>query len=180
MPQPVEGKMEGFQLWVNLPARLKMTSPHYQEIHAEEIQPLPLPGGGSLRVIAGDTGGVSGPVVGIAADPTYLDIRLEAGEEFSQQVEASYTLLMYLYRGVANFGEGSARESGALSAPRLVVFGEGEQARVHAGEEGASFLWISGAASGEPIFRYGPFVMNTRAEIEQALRDLRDGTFIKA
>ena len=175
MPQPYEGKMEGFQLWVNLPAKLKMTSPRYREIHSADIPEVELPGGVKLRLIAGQYGSSSGAVTDIYADPTYLDVSMPPEASFSHPVPADHSVFAYLFRGNGMFG---ATEITA-EAPQLIIFGDGEVINVKASSDGACFLLISGLPLGEPIARYGPFVMNTRAEIEQTLRELRNGTFIK-
>ncbi|PWB51374.1 MAG: hypothetical protein C3F13_13075 [Anaerolineales bacterium] len=175
MPKPFEGKMEGFQLWVNLPARLKMTAPRYQDSSASDIPVVELPDGGSLRLIAGHMGGQSGAVTDIYVDPTYLDVALPSGSVFAHSLPAGNNSFAYLYRGEARFGSPAVQ----AVAPQLVIFGEGEGMQAQALEQGARFLLVSGQPLGEPIARYGPFVMNTRAEIEQTLLELRNGTFIQ-
>jgi len=172
MPQLVSEPLNGFQLWVNLPARLKMCKPRYQEISSAAI-PIASPEDGvEIRVIAGEVAGVRGPVSEIAADPAYFDVHLVAGKEYIFTVENDHTALAYLYDGFARFG------GTGIAATRLVVFGTGEKINVQAEEKGARFLLISGKPLGEPIARYGPFVMNTQEEIQKALQDLRDGTFV--
>jgi redox-sensitive bicupin YhaK (pirin superfamily) len=173
MPEPRDGKMEGFQLWVNLPARLKMSRPRYQEIKGEQIPSKRLAGGGWIRVIAGEVEGTTGPVTEIVADPTYLDISLPNGQNYSHPVSRGHTALAYLFEGAASFSESSQ-----FSGPMVFIFSDGDQIQIQAGPQGARFLLISGLPLGEPIARYGPFVMNTRAEILQALEDLRNGTFV--
>ncbi len=175
MPKPYEGKMEGFQLWVNLPARLKMTSPRYQDIASAAIPELELPGGVKVRLIAGHLGSISGAVTDIYADPTYLDVTLPSRALFTHTDLADHNVFAYLFRGKGLFG---ATKS-PVEAPQLVIFNNGEVVNVQALEEGARFLLVSGQPLGEPIARYGPFVMNTKAEIEQTLMELRNGTFIK-
>lgn len=172
MPQLVSKPLNGFQLWVNLPARLKMCKPRYQEISSAAI-PLATPEDGvSIRVIAGEVAGVRGPVSEIAADPAYFDVHLAPGKGYTFTVENDHTALAYLYDGFGTLGETG------IAATRLVVFGSGVLINVTAGEKGARFLLISGKPLGEPIARYGPFVMNTQEEIQKALQDLRDGTFV--
>jgi redox-sensitive bicupin YhaK (pirin superfamily) len=175
MPKPHEGKMEGFQLWVNLPARLKMTSPRYQDIAFGNIPQIDLPGGIKVRVIAGHLGNASGAVTDIYADPIYLDVTLPAEVSFNHLVQAGHSVFAYLFRGNGLFGAAAS----LAEAPQLVIFGEGDIVSVQASEEGARFLLVSGLPLGEPIARYGPFVMNSRAEIDQTLMELRNGTFIK-
>ena len=174
MPQPYEGKMEGFQLWVNLPARLKMTAPRYQDIASASIPELDQPGGEKIRLIAGHMGNTSGAVTDIYADPTYLDVSLPAMATFTHSIPVGHSVFAYLFRGKGTFGATTSR----VEAPRLVIFEDGDCVQVQALEEGARFLLVSGLPLGEPIARYGPFVMNTRAEIEQTLAELRNGTFI--
>jgi redox-sensitive bicupin YhaK (pirin superfamily) len=175
MPKPFQGKMEGFQLWVNLPARLKMTTPRYQDISSADIPEVDLPNGGKVRLIAGHFGKISGAVTDIFADPTYLDVTLPAGSSFSHNVPTGQNAFAYLFRGEARFG---SPPEGAI-APQLVIFGDGSAVTVQASDQEARFILVSGQPLGEPIARYGPFVMNTRAEIEQTLQELRNGTFIK-
>jgi len=181
MPEPDEGKkMEGFQLWVNLPANLKMTTPHYQEINSSEIPEIESSDGARIRVVAGSVAGKKGPVVGIAAAPQYLDVSLDAGGVFSHEVDRDHTVLVYLYRGKAIIGSDQSAEDSAILSPALMVLSEGELVKVNAIDELARFLVMSGKPMHEPIFRYGPFVMNTREEIEQTLSELRAGTFIRS
>jgi len=174
MPKPYESKMEGFQLWVNLPARLKMTSPRYQDIPSSNIPELELPGGVKVRLIAGHLGNTSGAVTDIYADPTYLDVTLPPEAIFTQEVPGSHTVFAYLFRGNALFDASKS----PVEAPQLVIFEIGDVVHIQALDDGARFLLISGLPLREPIARYGPFVMNTKAEIEQALTELRNGTFI--
>jgi quercetin 2,3-dioxygenase len=173
MPEPRNGHMGGFQLWVNLPARLKMTRPRYQEVKAKQIPAVERPDGVRIRVVAGEVDGVRGPVTEIAADPEYLDVHLPAGLDFTHPVPAGHTAFAYLFEGSAAFGD-----AGLVAQPKLIVFGDGDAIQARAGGLGARFLLISGLPLGEPIARYGPFVMNTRAEILQALEDLRNDSFV--
>ena len=176
MPQHRPGEMVGFQLWVNLPARLKMTSPRYQEIPSADIPEMER-NGSRLRVIAGRVDGVHGAVTDIAADPCYLDVAVPARRTFSQPLEKGHTCVAYLFQGSSIFGAPSSGEV-RVSNPRLVVFGDGDLVQVRTDGEAARFLLISGKPLHEPIARYGPFVMNTREEIQKALADLRNGTFV--
>jgi quercetin 2,3-dioxygenase len=175
MPQVNPNRMEGFQLWVNLPARLKMTAPRYQGVLAESIPALMRPGGVSVHIIAGTVDGVSGPVKDIAADPLYLDVTIPQGASFNLAVERGHTVFAYVFEGEGHFGP----ERTEAYAPRLVVFGDGNDVEVHSSGKGVRFILAAGKPLHEPIARYGPFVMNTSAEIEQALSDLRSGTFVK-
>ena len=176
MPQPKDGKMYGFQLWVNLPARLKMMKPRYQEIPTGTIPEALRADGVRIRVIAGEVDGLRGPVTEIAADPTYLDVAVPADTAFGHPIPRGHTAFAYLFDGAGTCGPGQTSAAGR----KLVVFGDGDAVQVHAGAGGARFLLVSGAPLGEPIARYGPFVMNTRAEIMQALTDLQNGTFVQA
>ncbi|GAB6055539.1 pirin family protein [Methanobacterium movens] len=172
MPQkPKRGKMEGFQLWVNLPARLKMTDPRYQEVKADDIPEVKV-NGARVKVIAGEYQGVKGPVKEIYADPEYLDVFLSSGGEFKQFITPGHNAFIYLY-------EGSGLVSGEeVSSTCLLVLGDGDYLEVN-GKEDMRFLLVSGKPLNEPIARHGPFVMNTREEIREALEDLRKGTFVK-
>ena len=173
MPQPRPEGIDGFQLWVNLPAKLKMSRPRYQGVLANEI-PEVQTGGATVRVITGSIDGVDGPVKGIAADPTYLDVSLPPNSSFTHQIPRGQTAFAYLFDGEASFdGDGDR-----IKDTRLIVFGDGDYVNVRTKDISVRFLLVSGNPLNEPIARYGPFVMNTRDEIEQALRDLRDGTFV--
>jgi quercetin 2,3-dioxygenase len=176
MPQARPEGIAGFQLWVNLPAKLKMTVPRYQNISANEIPEIRRDSGATVRVIAGTVDGVSGPVGGIAAEPTYLDISLAPGGSFIHSISRGYAAIAYLFEGGARFG---GEDSSAVTGPSLVVLGDGDLVEARAENNSARFLLVSGKPLNEPIARYGPFVMNTRAEIEQTLRELQAGTFIR-
>jgi redox-sensitive bicupin YhaK (pirin superfamily) len=174
MPQPVKGKMEGFQLWVNLPARLKMTRPRYQEVLAARIPVIQREGGAHVRLIAGQVGDTRGPVTEIAADPSYLDVIIASGGLFEHPIPHGHTAFAYVFEGQGSFAGQD------IPATHLAIFGDGDTIQATAGSRGVRFLLVSGLPLGEPIARYGPFVMNTRQEIEQALQDLRDGTFVQS
>jgi quercetin 2,3-dioxygenase len=178
MPQLEGGRLDGFQLWVNLPARLKMSKPRYQEIKRAHI-PTVERDDVQVRVIAGRVGDVRGSVTEIAADPTYLDVSIPRDKYFIHPIPAGHTAFAYVYAGRGIFGIANDQKGEQVAGPRLVVFGDGDQVEVKALEEGVSFLLISGKPLNEPIARYGPFVMNTKEEIEEALRDLRRGTFVR-
>jgi redox-sensitive bicupin YhaK (pirin superfamily) len=179
MPQLDGGHLDGFQLWVNLPARLKMTTPRYQEILADDIPTVERDDGVQVRVIAGMVGDVRGSVKEIAADPTYLDISVPANTSFNHPIPRGHTAFAYVFAGVGTFGITDDDDGKQVTAPRLVVFDDGDRVQISASEKGVRFLLISGKPLNEPIARYGPFVMNTEEEIEQALLDLRRGTFVK-
>ena len=166
------GTIYGFQLWVNLPQRLKMTAPRYQEVSAADI-PTYENGGRTLRIVAGTVDEVTGPVAEIAASPLYLDVRLAAGTEFIQPLPADHTALAYVFEGEAAFGDQK------VQAVRMIKFGPGDHIRVQTENSEARFMLMAGQPFREPIAPYGPFVMNTQEEIRQALAELRNGTFIR-
>jgi redox-sensitive bicupin YhaK (pirin superfamily) len=177
MPQQESGRMRGFQLWINLPAREKMKPAAYRDIRPDEIPRLDLPGGGSVRAIAGrlEAGGLSivGPVQGLSTDPIYFDVSLPPGARFSQPLAADHHAFVYPYEGRLVFGAGEQRRD--LKTHEAGVLSPGDQLDVAAGEEGAAFLLLAALPLGEPVVQYGPFVMNTREEIEQAIHDYQNG-----
>ena len=188
------GRMHGFQLWANLPSRLKMTKPRYQDIKAIEIPEITDDDGTRARVICGEFWGKRGPVEGVAADPRYLDIRVEPGKRKTLAVETDRHAFAYVFEGSGSFAAASQplgvlteRETAAgetLVRERagnrsLVVFDRGDEVTVQAGEEGIRFLLVSGKPIEEPVAWYGPIVMNTEGELRQAVSELRDGTFIR-
>ncbi|HEX7541132.1 MAG TPA: pirin family protein [Anaerolineales bacterium] len=167
-----DGIINGFQLWVNLPAVQKMSRPRYQGVGTDTI-PVFEKNGRRVRVVAGRVGSLRGPITEITANPVYLDVMLEAGAKFSLPVPKEYTILAYIFDGQGIFG------GTEVTAVKMAVFGEGNQVEVLAGNSPLRFMLIAGAPIGEPIVPYGPFVMNTREEIQQALADLEDGTFVR-
>ncbi len=179
MPQPRQGKMAGFQLWVNLPARLKMTEPRYQEVLSASIPEIVRQNGVKMRVVAGAANGVRGPVTEIAADPTYLDVSLPPNASLAHPIARGHTAFAYVFEGEGTFGPAEDGDGQVVSHPRLVIFDDGEAVQVRTAQQPVRFLLVSGQPLHEPIARYGPFVMNTAQEIEQALRDLRNGTFVQ-
>jgi redox-sensitive bicupin YhaK (pirin superfamily) len=178
MPQVRPEGIAGFQLWVNLPAKLKMTPARYQDVRSASIPEVERKGGVRVRVITGTVDGVSGPVAGIAADPIYLDVSMPAGASFVQPIELGHQAFAYLFEGEASFGGDDKTNGTRVVSPRLVVLGDGDHVKVTTDKSPARFLLVSGRPLGEPIARYGPFVMNTAEEIEQTLEELRQGTFI--
>jgi redox-sensitive bicupin YhaK (pirin superfamily) len=195
MPQgDAQGRMHGFQLWANLPSRLKMTAPRYQDIKAIEIPEVTDDDGTRARIICGEFWGKRGPVEGVAADPRYLDISVEPGRRKTLAVETDRHAFAYVFQGSGTFAAASApfgvlteKETAAgetLVRERtgnrsLVVFDRGDEVTVQAGEEGIRFLLVSGKPIEEPVAWYGPIVMNTQAELRQAVSELRSGTFIR-
>ncbi|HEU4401654.1 MAG TPA: pirin family protein [Candidatus Polarisedimenticolia bacterium] len=178
MPQVRPEGIAGFQLWVNLPAQAKMTEPRYQDVRAERIPEIKGRDGARIRVIAGTVDEVRGAVTDIAADPVYLDVLVPPRSAYRGRIESGHTAFAYLFEGSAKF-PGPGRDEITIPHPRLVVLGDGDEVRVTTGDAAARFLLVSGKPLHEPIARYGPFVMNTSAEIEQALEDLRRGTFVR-
>ncbi|MEX2648803.1 MAG: pirin family protein [Alphaproteobacteria bacterium] len=175
MPRGDEhGRMHGFQLWANLPGALKMTAPRYQDVKAAAIPEIIDDDGARIRVICGDYRGRRGAVDGVAADPRYLDVQIPARRRKTIPVEAERNAFAYVIEGSGGFGAAPARDRS------LVVFGGGDEIAVEAGEQGIRFLLISGKPIAEPVAWHGPIVMNTQAEIRQAVAELDDGTFIKS
>ncbi len=171
-----EGKVNGFQLWVNLPAAEKMGMPRYQEVTADRI-PSAGENGVKVRVVAGQYNGVSGPVTEISAQPLYMDVTLQEGEEFSLPVPMGHTVVAYVFEGRGLFGDG---EDEIVEGVRMFTFGDGDLISARAAPNShVRFMLMAGAPLGEPIVPYGPFVMNTQAEIMQAMTDLRNGTFVQ-
>jgi quercetin 2,3-dioxygenase len=177
MPQVRPEGIAGLQLWLNLPAREKMTRPKYRDLQAERLIETALDGGANVRVIAGESsdGRLTGPVEGLAVAPKFVDVTLPPGTAFRETVPRGHTAFAYVDHGEVRFGPGPTR----ASAPALVIFGEGDLVEAAAGPAGGRFLLAAARPLREPIARWGPFVMNTRAEIEQTLAELRSGRFIR-
>jgi len=176
MPQQKDGLMWGFQLWVNLPARDKMTAPRYQDVPPEKVPTVALSDGASARVLVGEAGGVSGPVNGVATQPLYLDVTLAPRGRLSHGLPAGHSAFAYVYDGRARFGP--LEDSTEVAAGQLAVLGDGELVNVATGDGTARFLLLAARPLREPIARYGPFVMNTREEILQAVQDYQRGTLL--
>jgi quercetin 2,3-dioxygenase len=180
MPEQQEGRMRGFQLWLNLPAREKMTAPRYQEYGPERI-PLASPANGvTAKVIAGRVAGIAGPILQPATDPTYLDLGLEPGATFVHRLPADYAAFLYVFEGAVRVG--AERGTQRVNAHELAVLGEGEEIRlsgVSVGADGktARAILVAGRPLREPVAKYGPFVMNTREELQQAFVDFQNGKF---
>ena len=168
--------MWGFQLWVNLPAAHKMDPPRYQDIPPGEI-PEREHDTALVRVIAGESGGVPGPVRGIVTDPLYLDVKVPAGRRFEHPVPEGHNGVVYVFEGSGEIGGADGLAGRRLEAGRLAVLGEGDTVAAVAGEDGLRFLLLAARPIGEPIARYGPFVMNTREEILRAVDDFQSGNF---
>ena len=194
MPQgDAQGRMHGFQLWANLPASLKMTKPRYQDIAAHDIPEVVDDDGTRVRVIVGDFWGKQGPVEGVAADPQYIDVSVPPGARKRLKVDITRHAFAYVFAGSGTFRDASDPKGvlteatdGSDAVTRdmagnrsLVLFDSGDEVVVQAGDEGIRFLLVSGKPIEEPVAWYGPIVMNTKSELQQALNDLRAGTFIK-
>jgi redox-sensitive bicupin YhaK (pirin superfamily) len=194
MPRGDErGRMHGFQLWANLPASMKMTAPRYQDVVGRDIPEVTEDDGTKVRVVCGEFWGKKGPVEGVAADPRYLDVWVPPGKRRVLKVETTRHAFAYVFEGSGTFRDAS--EPRAVKTDRvgdvtpssaedignrsLVLFDSGDEVVVQAGDQGIRFLLISGKPLEEPVAWYGPIVMNTEAELRQAVAELRNGTFIK-
>jgi len=174
MPEQEEGLMQGFQLWVNLPAKDKMTAPRYQDVAPERIPEVQLAPGASARVIVGEQAGVRGPVDNVATDPLYLDLHLDAGASAEVDIPAGHNGFVYVYEGQAKVGDGAA--SGLLRGDLGVLSRDGGKVRIEAPVATRAIL-VAGRPLNEPVAKYGPFVMNTQQQIIQAVEDFRAGRF---
>ena len=177
MPRQKDGLMWGFQLWVNLPAKDKMIAPRYQDIAPEKIPEVALATGARARVIAGDTGGGRGPVEGVVTQPTYLDVRMEPRARVSLALTPGHNAFAYVYEGRVAIGGAAAQE---IAAGKLAVLSDGSRLSATTGEAPGRFLLLAARPLGEPVARYGPFVMNTREEIAQAVEEYQRGAFLQA
>lgn len=190
-----KGRMHGFQLWANLPSSLKMTKPRYQDIKAAQIPEVIDDDGTIVRVVTGDFWGRRGPVEGVAADPRYLDVFVPPGKRKTLPVEVDRHAFAYVFEGSGRFS-GASQPFGVLTEKQdasgneitvretagnrsLIVFDRGDEVTVQAGEQGIRFLLVSGKPLKEPVAWYGPIVMNTQAELQQAVSELRNGSFIR-
>ncbi|HEU4813607.1 MAG TPA: pirin family protein [Xanthomonadaceae bacterium] len=175
MPEQEAGRMRGFQLWVNLPARDKMGDPRYQEFAPDRI-PVARPAPGvEVKVIAGAVGDATGPIAQPATDPIYLDIALDAGVTWEYALPEGHAAFAYVFEGDARLGNGDdARE---VPAQSLAVLGGGGTVALRAGRTGARLILVAGRPLREPVARHGPFVMNTRQELMQAFVDFQEGRF---
>ena len=189
-----KGRMHGFQLWANLPSSLKMSAPRYQDIPAKEIPEIVDDDGTRVRVVCGDFWGKKGPVDGVAADPRYLDVWVPPGKRKTLPVELERYAFAYIFEGSGSFRQAS-QPFGVLTEKEidghevqireqtgnrsLVLFDSGDEVTVQAGDQGIRFLLVSGKPIKEPVAWYGPIVMNTQAELQQAMTELRNGTFIQ-
>jgi redox-sensitive bicupin YhaK (pirin superfamily) len=188
-----QGRMHGFQLWANLPASLKMTAPRYQDIPASAIPEVTEDDGARARVICGEFWGQKGPVEGVAADPRYVDISIPPGKTKRIKVETTRNAFAYVFAGAGAFRDASTPQAVLTESAvdpnatpaydaknhSLVLFDRGDEIVVQAGPEGIRFLLVSGKPLEEPVAWYGPIVMNTQAELQQAVSELQHGTFIR-
>lgn len=173
------GLVTGFQLWVNLPASLKMSQPRYQEVIEKDI-PVIEKDGANIRLVAGQLDGQTGPVTEIANQPLYMDISLEANTLLELPIETDHFALVYLFEGEGLFGLDEKGDGEFVQSVRMLILSDGDHLRVQTGPGSAArFMLMAGAPFREPIAPYGPFVMNTKEEIQQALSDLRNGTFVR-
>lgn len=175
MPEQEEGRMRGFQLWINLPAKDKMTAPRYQEYAPDRIPEVSPAAGVTAKIIAGRIGEVQGPIEQPATEPTYLDLRVEAGSRFLHDLPAGHSAFLYVYEGALRVGEGS--DAATVQARELAVLGEGDSVLLEGREAESRAILVAGRPLREPVARYGPFVMNTREEIMQAMADYQAGRF---
>ena len=196
MPQRTEGRLAGFQLWVNLPHRLKMEMPAYRGLRANGIPVVKTSDGGEVKVVAGSFDGVEGPVREIPVDPTYLDVTIPNGSEFYLPTRKGHTVFAQAIEGAGLFDPyGAPQDLGAPLTPRsavvptafsrarageTVLFGDGDRVQIRAEGEALRFLLVAGRPLHEPVAWYGPIVMNTQDEIREAARDLERGTFIRS
>ena len=194
MPQgDPTGRMHGFQLWANLPSALKMSAPRYQDVKSDEIPDVVDDDGTRVRVVCGEFWGKKGPVEGVAADPRYLDVSVPPGGRKRLAVDRAHHAFAYVFAGSGTFRDASRPQSlltedvngdTLRSLPHesenrsLILFDRGDEVGVQAGDEGIRFLLVSGRPIEEPVAWYGPIVMNTKAELQQAISDLQNGTFI--
>jgi hypothetical protein len=176
MPEQEYGRLAGFQLWVNLPAADKMCEPTYHEYPITEIPLETRENGATVRVITGNTSAQTcGPVSGVATDPLYLDVTLPAGCNLSEPLPTSHTAFIFVINGNVRLDGWSTNRP--IAAKQLGILEEGDYVDVKAGDAEARFLLVAARPLNEPIARYGPFVMNTSSEIEQAINDLNSGHF---
>jgi redox-sensitive bicupin YhaK (pirin superfamily) len=193
-----QGRMHGFQLWANLPSSLKMTTPRYQDVSGVDVPEVTDDDGTRVRIVCGEFWGKRGPVDGIAADPRYLDVSVPPGRRKTLQVETSRHAFAYVFAGSGSFrnasdprevktdrvggtagGTTAAAAADEVGNRSLVIFDTGDEVTVQAGDQGMRFLLVSGKPIEEPVAWYGPIVMNTQAELQQAVSELQQGTFIK-
>jgi redox-sensitive bicupin YhaK (pirin superfamily) len=170
MPEQSEGEMSGFQLWINLPAERKMCEPRYQDVEPENVPEVIRDDGCKIKVVAGSVDGAVGPIDGIDIEPSYLDVSLGPQGSFEHTVPGEHTAFVYVFNGSVEI------KGTPVACHSLAVLGKGEEVSVQSGK-GGRFIIVAGRPFGEPIARYGPFVMNTKDEISQAIDDYNNGKF---
>ena len=175
MPEQDEGRMRGFQLWVNLPAKDKMTAPRYQEFPPAQLPVLAPAEGVQVKLVAGEVDGVRGPIVQPATDPVYLDVALSPGRRWEYGLPEGHNVFAYAFEGDLEIGAGE--DARGLAAQEMAVLGGGNLLVLRAGAAGGRLILVGGRPLREPVARYGPFVMNTRQEIMQAFVDFQEGRF---
>ncbi|MCW5579938.1 MAG: pirin family protein [Luteimonas sp.] len=175
MPEQEAGRMRGFQLWVNLPAKDKMTNPRYQEFPPEQLPVVTPAEGVTVKLVAGEVDGVRGPIVQPATDPLYLDVGLAPDAEWLYALPEGHSAFAYAFEGALTVGDGD--DARPLAAQEMAVLGGGAVLKLRAGEGGARLIVVAGRPLREPVARYGPFVMNTKQEIMQAFVDFQEGRF---
>ena len=175
MPEQEQGRMRGFQLWVNLPAREKMTEPKYQEFAPERIVQLRPADGVEVKLIAGRVGDLRGPIAQPATDPVYLDIALDAGASWEYELPEGHNAFVYVYEGGVDIGDGADARS--IDAQELAVLSGGNVLKLGDTKQGSRAIVVAGRPLREPVARYGPFVMNTKQEVMQAFVDFQEGKF---
>jgi len=182
MPQQEQGRMRGFQLWINLPAKEKMKPAGYRDIQAQEIPVITLAGGGRVKVIAGtlklDGQATAGPIQGITTDPLYFDVELPAGVSFVHAIPPGYHAFVYPFEGTVEVGPAEKRRE--LKTHSAGVLSDGDTVELTGGKQGGRVILLAAKPVLEPVVQYGPFVMNTREEIEQAVRDYQSGKLTQA
>ncbi|MGH8107881.1 MAG: pirin family protein [Arenimonas sp.] len=174
MPEQEHGLMRGFQLWVNLPAAEKMGEPKYQEFNAEQIPLVTTANGAKIKVIAGQVGDVVGPVIQPATQPLYFDVQLADGQGFEHELPEQHSAFVYVYEGGLNLVQDG--EKHPVNTSELISLTKGNFVQFEASQD-ARFIFVAGKPLSEPVARYGPFVMNTQAEIMQAVNDFQAGKF---
>jgi redox-sensitive bicupin YhaK (pirin superfamily) len=175
MPEQEAGRMRGFQLWVNLPAREKMTEPKYQEFAPDRIVQLRPADGVGVKLIAGRVGEASGPIAQPATDPVYLDVALDAAAQWEYDLPEGHNAFAYVYEGGIAVGDGE--DARAIDAQELAVLSGGNRLKLRDGGRGSRLIVVAGRPLREPVARYGPFVMNTKQEVMQAFVDFQEGKF---
>jgi redox-sensitive bicupin YhaK (pirin superfamily) len=175
MPKQIDGTMQGFQLWVNLPSAKKMIQPRYRDVTERMIPEVKVSKGVRVKVIAGTLDGLEGPTKDLIVDSEYLDVKMDPRTEFVHSTKKGYKVFAYIFEGKGFFIPG--KETGMQN---VILFEDGEKVKIRSGEEGMRFLLISGKPIGEPVSWHGPIVMNRQSELIQAYQEMEEGTFLRA